>query len=512
MFIRIQIFIACWLAWFPAAAFASSDVDLRLVNAVRNQDKDAARRIVQTIDVNATQPDGATALAWASYWDDLETADLLIHAGAKPNIANIHGVTPLSLACTNHSVSMVEKLLKAGADPNITLRNGQSPLMTCARTGSLAAVQMLLEHGADVNAREPQRGQTPLMAAAAGKHADVVHALIDHKADVNAGTERGFTPLMFAAQQGDLDSLRLLLQGGADINARAPKYGSALTVASASRHESLALFLLEKGANPNVEDGDGITPLHYAVGRGIADITAVAPTAAFDPAYKVRPSNMPALTKALLAHGANPNAQIKKTLMTFGTTVGLHGAGAPSMVDATPYLLAALSADVDLMRTLLDAGADPRLAARGNTTPLIAAAGGTWDAFRTEEEKAQALEAVKLVVGLGANVNEPNVVGQTPMHAASYTGATAIVQFLADKGAKINVRSRTGEMPWTMAKGISPISMNNAFYADHEETAALLVKLGATPMTADEIEAFKRRELTGSIYASPADVIQYPEH
>jgi ankyrin repeat protein len=511
MFIRNNVLIACWICWVSAAALGS-DTDLRLLKAVKNQDKQTARRLIeQHLDVNATEPDGATALAWASYWDDLETADLLIRSGAKPNIANLHGVTPLSLACTNRSALMVEKLLKGGADPNIPLWNGQTPLMTCARTGSLDAVQNLLEHGAEVDVREPQRGQTALMSAAAGKHAEIVQALIGHKANVNARTESGFTPLMFAAQQGDLDSTRLLLQNGADINAIAPKYGSALTVASASRHENLAIFLVDSGADSNVADGDGIAPLHYAVGRGIADITAVAPTAAFDPAYKIRPSNMPALAQALLAHGANPNPRITKTLMTFGTTVGLHGAGAPSMVDATPYLLAALSADVNLMRMLLAAGADPKLPARGNTTPLIAAAGGTWDAFRSEEEKAQALEAVKLVVELGANVNEPNVVGQTPMHAAAYTGATAVVQFLAEQGAKANVRSKTSETPWTMAKGISPISMNNAFYANHEETAAVLVKLGANPMTADEIEAFKRRELSGSIYASPADIDRSPE-
>jgi ankyrin repeat protein len=290
-----------------------------------------------------------------------------------------------------------------------------------------------------------------------------------------------------------------LLAHGADVNAVAEKYGNALTVGSASRNEGVALLLLDNGADPNVADMYGISPLHYAVARGVADITSIAPTAAFDEHYKVRPANMPELVKALLARGATPNVQIKKELPTFGTVVALNGPGAPSMVDATPLFLAALSGDVPIIRMLLDAGADPHIRAERNTTTLLAAAAGVFDAYRSEEEKRNALEAVKLLVELGIDVNEANIVDQTPMHGAGFTGNTDMVQFLADKGAK------NGETPWSMASGIYSNAMNAAFWTLQQETADLLLKLGAIPLTLEEIELLKRGELGRAIYAPPRE-------
>jgi uncharacterized protein len=516
MNLRTKGLLALWMIMTSIAAFSMPAGDLRLLNAVKNQDQQAARALLNDhVDVNATQPDGATALSWAAYWDDLQLADLLIRAGANVNASNVYGVTPLSLSCTNSSAPMVEKLLKAGADPNIAQATGETPVMTCAKTGNMAAVKLLVDQKANVNAKEAERGQTALMWAAAGSYGNIVQVLAESGADVNAHTLSGFTVLMFAAQSGDVESARALIAKGADVNAIAPKYGNALTVASASRNEAVALFLLEKGTEPNAEDGNGITALHYSVAQGIADITSIAPTAAFDTFYKVRPSNMRQLAKALIAHGANPNARIKKTLMTFGTTVGLHGESAPSMVGATAFFLAAVCADVDLMRMLLEAGADPRLPSQAvlsvaltgnvNTTPLMAAAGGVFDAFRPEGEKKRALEAVKLLVELGADIHETNASGQTPMHAAAFTGNTAMVQFLADKGAKLNVKARNGETPWSMASGISPSSMNAAFWTVQKDTLDLLLKLGAAPMTPEEIDAFKRGEGRPAAYGTPRD-------
>jgi ankyrin repeat protein len=208
------------------------------------------------------------------------------------------------------------------------------------------------------------------------------------------------------------------------------------------------------------------------------------------------------LVAALLAHGADLNARIKQVLETFGTTVGLNGPGAPSMIDATPFFLAALSADAELMRMLLVAGADPYLPSLGNTTPLMAAAGGVFDAYRNEEDEAKAVEAVRLIVELGVDVNEANVMGQTPMHAAAFTGATEIVQILADKGAAVNVKAANGETPWSMASGISPDANYTAFWAVHQDTADLLLRLGATAMTAEEIEALNPGELQRAVIYS----------
>ena len=133
--------------------------------------------------LSRAEADGATALAWAAHWNDRETADLLVRAGADPNLANTYGVTPLTLACVNRSATMVETLLDAGADPNATQWTGETPLITCARTGDVETVGSLLRHGADVNANETRQGHTALMRAVAGRHPDVVRALIEAGAD-----------------------------------------------------------------------------------------------------------------------------------------------------------------------------------------------------------------------------------------------------------------------------------------------------------------------------------------
>ena len=494
---------AVWMISISVVGFSASPVgfsvlpnDSELIEAVKDQNIGAVRALIdQHVDVNAPQPDGSTALAWASYRDDIEIAGLLIRSGADVDLANDLGVTPVTLACENRSESLVERLLQAGADPNIAQWNGQTPLMTCAWTGTLAAVKALLDRGAEVNSREAERGQTAIMAAAAGRHADVVDLLAEYGAEVNARTESGFTPLMFAAQQGDLDAARSLMARGADVHAVAAEHGNTLTVASAGGFEDVALYLLEQGAEASISDSDGITPLHFAMAQAMADIIGSAPTSAFNSPYKVRPSNMRRLAEALIARGANPNARIEKVMVTFGTTVGLHGPGVPSMVGATPFLLAAISGDVDLMRKLLSAGADAELRGAGGTTALLAATGGSWNGYRSEAEKARALEAVKLLVEMGADVNEANAEGQTPMHAAAYTGADAIIQFLVDQGAEVDPRSRARETPWSMAQGISPDPGHAALYAGHEGIADLLLDLGATAWTDADITSLRETRI-----------------
>jgi len=506
-----------WILWLTLLARLSAPglaatADIRLLEAVRKGDKGAAQSLLnQRVDVNEAQADGATALHWAAQRNDLETADLLIRAGANVNARNDYGVTPLALACGNSSAEMVEKLLGAGADPNAAKVTGETVLMTCSRTGNPAAVRALLARGADPNASETRGGQTALMWALAANHAHVAGLLIEGGANVNARSKTkkglevavryntggvadqlpyrepkgGFTPLLFAAQQGDLESARMLLAAGADINDAAPEDGTALLVASASGHEALAMFFLEKGADPNAVDGFGITALHYAMGKGVAALLGIR----FDPSYRKQPPNQPELAKALLARGADPNAEV-----TRGFKLGPDGIPF-SMVGATPFFLAAVSADANLMRILAAAGADPRRGPQDGATPLIAAAmaacSGTCayaGANRDNEEEARnALEAVQVAVEVGADVNAVNADGQTAMHAAAFTGADAIVQFLADHGAKVDVPDKRGETPWSMAAGISPTANNQGLYGSHQSTADLLQKLGAKPVTREEL-------------------------
>ena len=529
----------------PVASLAATGRgDLRLVEAVKNRDKEAERSLLkQHADVNVPQADGATALHWAARWDDLETADLLIRAGAIVNAANDYGVTALSLACTNGNAAMVEKLLQAGANPNAAQWTGETPLMTCARTGNLDAVKSLLERRADVN-KETRRGQTALMWAAAEKRPEVARALIEHGANVNArshlmegftplryvtyglhehvpgqfdtheaedfhpdpaASKGGFTPLLFAAKQGDVETARILLAAGANGNHASPEYGSALVVASANGHEALAIFLLDKGADPNVADGWGFTALHYALREGITAIGMSRPRIPTDRIW-LRP-NRPELVKALLAHGANLNARVGKGFPPFNYAPfardDINNMPHLRQPGATPFLLAAASGDAGLLRALAAGGADPRLSTEDGTTPLMVAAGLGRLQDRTEEEEKNALEAVMLAVELGSDVNAANKDGETALHGAAYRGANAIIQFLADKGAKLEAKDRYGQTPLSIAEGdparlVDPRDKRfRGLKNEHKSTAELLLKLGATPLTAPAAQS------SGVVTANP---------
>src|SRR5690242_516858 len=493
MKVKIKKLGIWWLAPFLSiASFAANGSDLRLVDAAKNRDHEAVRSLLkQKVDVNTPQPDGATALAWAAHWDDLEAADLLIAAGANVNAANSYGVTPLSLACTNQSAAMVEKLLTAGADPN-GVPSGTPVLMVAARTGNVDTVKLLLAHGANVNTKESARGQTALMWAVAEKHTEVARMLIDHGADARAHSTSGFTPLLFAAQQGDLDSARLLLEAGANVNEATPEEGSALVVATHSGHEALARFLLEKGADPNAADAYGITALHYAVMKGLARVSGVRPISGAG--YLYRP-NMPDLVKALLEHGANPNARIAKFPPMPNTR--LFKAIDLTPVDATPFLLAAASYDAGIMRMLAAHGADPLLTDRAKNTPLIMAAGFaegiTHAVQRPEQDDKDALEAVRAAVELGADVNGTNDIGDTAIHGAAYVGANDIIQFLTEKGAKVDAENVYGQTAWTIAAEVMTAGLAKDKDLrprnSHQSTAELLVKLGAKPVNTSEAQA-----------------------
>ena len=514
-----------WMAsLLSVASLAAGGTELRLVDAVKEGDQNAVRSLLKTHeDVNLPEADGATALVWASDRDDLEMVELLIGAGADVNVANIYGVTPLSLACTNRNAAMVEKLLKAGANPKTAQATGETPLMRCARAGNVDAVRLLLAHGADVSAKETEREQTALMWAAAQKHPAVVQALVEHGADVHARSARlalytptvpyvynhdkdiyfpkfkgGFTPLMFAAQAGDVDSARILLAAGADVNEGTPEEGSALVLASVNGQEKVALFLLEKGADPNATDGYGLTAMHWALQEGIQAIYGSINVAT--DRFWVHP-NMPELVKALLAHGANPNARMAKDFMPheihrFARTrvtslpqMGLAG--------STPFFLAAVVGEIGAMRILVEGGADPKIAAAEGTTPLMVAAGvGCERRDITEEQEKNFLEAVKLAFQLGGDVNAVGAGGRTALHGAVLYGLSEVIQFLAEKGANLDAKDMYGQTSVSMALGDPGGFMAGDNFKEHDydrsnfrkrkadkKLAELLVKLGATPYT-----------------------------
>ena len=469
------------------APFAVAGDNPGLIGSLRNGDREIVLGILkQAVDVNLAEADGTTALHWAAHRDDLEIAEILLRSGADASRANDYGVTPLWLACTNRNSGMVRRLLDAGADPGAALWTGETVLMECARTGTTNGVKDLLARGADVNSKESKKGQTALMWSSAGGHADVTRVLVDNNADIHGVSAGGFTPLLFTARSGDVGSARILIEAGADPNEATPAHGNALLIASAGGHEELALYLLQLGADPNMTDVNGITALHHAARNGLTALNGVR----YDATYRVRPPNMLKLARALLEAGADPNAQIRKNQR-------LGPDGSPfEMAGATPFLLAAVSADAVLMHLLEEFEADIALNGAGGITPLMAAARAACTgscAFQGGNKANKAdiehsLKAVKAAVELGVDVNARSEEGQTAMHMAAFTGADVVVQYLADHGADVDVKDDYGETPWSMASGISPVLRYRGLYGTHDSTAALLVKLGAATTSREEMD------------------------
>ena len=470
--------------------------DQLLIDAVKGRDIGTARNLIaRNVDVNAPQADGATALHWAVHRDDLELAKMLIEAGADANARNDFGVVPLSLAATNRNASMIEALLKAGADPNATLLTGETLLMTAAYTGDLDAVEVLLRHGADVNAKEPIRQQTALMWALGEKHTEVARKLIEHGADIHAATTLGFTPLLFAAREGDLEAAKMLLDAGADVNATAQHTDSntylasvfdakkeeqpglsVLHVATLTGHGDVAALLLERGADPNY-DGPGYTPLHWAAGSWETELNGVNGILTPKDHEWSRMSGVQEgkkeLVQALLDHGADPNARLEKNPSRYGFTVT---SSRPK--GSTPYVIAAMAGDADIMRLLVDNGADPSLIPSNGVPPLLWAAGVNRHRAENIATESESLEAVKVALEHGADVNMTDKSGNTAMHGAAWIRSPEIVQYLADNGGDVNVLNKYKLSPLYIAIHDGRLAGVPGPIVEHSPVADLLRELG----------------------------------
>ena len=429
---------------------SAARVDTPMADAAEKKDWLRVRALLQQpADVNAPQVDGMTALHWATYHDDREISGLLVGAGANAKAANRYGVTPIALACTNGSVAIVELLLKAGADPNASLPGGETALMTAARTGAVAAVKALLSGGANVDSKDERRGQTAVMWAAAEGHAAVVQALIEAGADFRAPLASGFTPLLFAVREGHTGVVRVLLKAGADVNEPIPTaprrrgYGGGLPpvgltpllLAVRNAHFDLASELLDAGANPNA-DVPGYTVLHAitVVRRpGIGDN---------DPAPEGSGTlGSLELVKKLVAKGANVNARMTRKANLNNTRANELG--------ATPFFLAALTCDPELVKMLASLGADPSLVNAENSTPLMVAAGiASRSPGEDPGDDMGTVETLQALLDLGADINAVDKNGETAMHGAAYRNSPEAVKFLAAKGAKIEIWNREDKFGW----------------------------------------------------------------
>ena len=527
-----------------ASAYAASPV----ADAAMKGDKAAVKTLLQQkADVNAPQSDGATALQWAAYRNDLELADLLLSAGANVKLANHDGATPLSLACEGGSAPMIDKLLNAGADVNEKGPHGETPLMMASRNGNVDAMKVLLEHHADVSAKESLRGTTALMWAAEQSHAAAAKLLIANGAEVNAASapevrprgaylapsavarfangdavERrrpvappravtsgddvadaaaffgnrnqvkdggGITPLVFAAREGDLETVKVLVEAGANVN-QTTNYGwTPLLTATQNKNYKIGKYLLEHGADPNVANHGGWRPLYLATdNRNIEGGD-----------YPVRAADMDHLEyiKLLLDKGADVNARVcgvKSTptvcsgdsteTRTIFTNQWLYEDG------ATAFVRAAQSGDVTLMKLLLARGADPKIPNAHNVTALATASGIGWvEGITFEWSEAEDLEAVKLCLDLGIDVNAVDSDGRTALHGAAHKGRVPVIQALVDHGAKLDAhdygsRDTTNPnqkkygytwQPVEYADGVVRVGVQSSIA--HPEAAALLRKL-----------------------------------
>ena len=509
--------------------FSQPDGSTPLMWAVYNDDHEMAKVLASGgANLDAANEYGVTALSLACSNRNPEMVLLLLDKGASPNLALWSGETALMTCATHGLLPAVEALLAHGAAINaVDKRRGQSALMLAIYEGQKDVARLLIERGADIR----------LKSHMVPDHSPMIYKT--YGGEVQASSKGGHSALMFAAQQGDIDSTRLLLAKGAQVNETSHDDGPPLVIAAANGFPELAMLLLDNGADPNATDSSGVTALHFALRSGLKSLYGMGddpipgvvenqmaerretPTGLAAGGIAVKQTgeanstnhvnqlllqsstkreaspilpgpSMPALVKALLARGADANLQIRNSPYRIRTRtrpqINLPG--------ATPLLLAAAHADVQTMRTLIEYRAKPLLGTRvneaemarkefsddaefqGSITPLLAAAGLGRNRERTPADEAMALEAVKILVGMGTDVNAANETGWAPIHAAAWTGATSIVEFLAGKGAKLDVQNGCGQTPLSLAGGTSPLGLRVKLRA-RVPTVELLKKLGA---------------------------------
>jgi len=437
--------------------------NVRLVNAVKNHDTATVRTLLkQHTDPNSPDVDGTTPLIWAAHNGDSEIGKLLISAGANVKATNRYGVNALVEAATIGDVSMMEALVKAGADPNATYGAGETPLMLAARTGNVSAVKLLIDRGANVNAADEFKGYTALLFAATENQPEVARLLIEHGADVNAPSRRfefgslkeasggalmeraegGMTPLQYAAREGNVETGQVLIAAGADVNTPEPQHAfTPMLIAIYNGKYDFAGLLMEHGARVN--DGS----LYMAIELRNMDTYTNHP----NPPETDRTLTATDIVKMLLARGADPNQVFDKKppqIQTQGTVVVPPG--------GTPLYRAVKAADLTVMRMLLDKGANAGLAIKNGGTPLMLAAGGGPPRAQEDEVvdktgRADPVEVIKMILDAGADINAVNDQQNTALHLAALRGNDKVVQYLAGRGAKLDVKNKQGKTPAEVA-------------------------------------------------------------
>ncbi|MBN1239615.1 MAG: ankyrin repeat domain-containing protein [Gammaproteobacteria bacterium] len=493
-------------------------------------------------DASAANRNGSTPLWLAASHGDAAMIAALLEGGADANEPLPLGRRPLMLAARSGRVEAVRVLLDHGADPNASENErGTTALMQAADQGHADVIAVLIEHGADVAARSApvfRGGRTAALGNSddprdavrrqvisilceeptpdLGTLRDLVEQsteevwvnLRESDSDLTAedicsrvrrgalgfavteGGEEPFgrreqrepdggelTPLVYAARTGSIDAARALLEAGADVN-QVTRYGwSPLLAATQNRNYRMGKFLIEHGADVNLANKGGWTPLYLATDNRNLE----------GGDYPTRTPDMDHLAyiELLLEAGADPNARLSESTetRTVFTNQWLDEDG------ATAFLRASQSGDVELMRLLLEHGADPHINTRLGVTPLAVAAGIGWvEGITSEWSTEQTVEAVKLLLELGIDPNFQADTGRVALHGAAHKGATEVVRILVEAGARMDIRdfgntdsrgspelaARTW-LPIDYADGLVRVGVQSAI--PHPETAKVLREL-----------------------------------
>jgi ankyrin repeat protein len=486
------------VALLCAAVWAQAPKD-SLANLIQEGNRKAALAQIRAgADVNAPQPDGTRPIHWAVYKVDYEVLDALIAKKAKVDVANEFGSTPLAEAAKLADARMVKALLDAGARPDMPNQDGETALMLAIKTGELPVVEMLIKAGANVNAKETFHNQTALMwAAAAPKNGgEMVKLLLSKDADVRPRAlysdwesqitsepraqyrpVGGLTALLYAVRGGCYECVDALISSGANVNVPTPEGVTPLMIALDNDHNEVAKLLLDRGANPNLWDWWGRTPLYIAVDRRAAVIAPLRTGLLTERVNRAAPleshaAGRPAVSsleiiKTLLAAGVDLNPQLNMHRPSRGGNSGrfveeFYNTG------CTPLLRATVANDVEVVRTLLDKGANPNIIAMG-LTPFLVAAGvgfggsGTGLAASTSAGGEANMALMDLLLEHGADANAQvtgtktyslrisrapsSTEGMTALHVAAQRGKADVVRYLVERGAKTDLVDSKGRKP-----------------------------------------------------------------
>ena len=490
----------------------------------------AGKLISAKANPNSLTDTGVTPLSLACENGNPDVVRALLKAGADANQTLTNGETPLMMAARTGRVQILEVLLASGVDINAKEKlRGTTALMWAAANSNPEAVKFLVSKGADINVRSATTppGRNPYLAPpgreriqefidGTGLRGAIVEQdkqdTTNPESKENAAKAReeakkkfdeeviaakaavarfpkpapyskrgakqwgGLTPLLFAAREGNLETVKILLDAGADVN-QTSEYGwTALLVATQNRYYKLGAYLLQRGADPNIQNGGGWNPLYIATDNRNIERGE----------YPTRKPDMDHLEyiRLLLAAKANPNQRMHSSTetRTVFTNQWLFEEG------ATPFLRAAQSGDIVLMKLLLGHGADPSIPTDHKVTPLMVASGIGWvEGVTYEWSPEQTLETVKMLLDLGANVNaQDELDGRTALMGAAHKGRDDVVQLLVDRGAdpalhdigsRDSIHSLSG-ITWQAidyADGLVRVGVQSAI--GHPETSKLLRKL-----------------------------------